>query len=317
MITELKRGTAGGGKLGASTQRAAASPQPEPDRLVGQVAPATSTQWLHVDHLGSTRIVTDKTGDVVSRHKYLPFGEEFDNATPDEVNSHKFTGHERDTGTGLDYMFARYYSPKTTFRFLSVDPLAASAQTANPQSWNRYTYASNNPVLYIDPDGQKDDRSDKDKKRTENPKFKEDIAEAHQKQEDTGEEHGTILVVDDEEDTSKTTGVFKIGEEGGPRPSVELEGDEKIEAGAHTHDAAGGPPSKQDYCAATGCTGKTPAPEYVIRPDSLWRVDPDQGDTFGPAYEKAGRPPGKAILTGDDFKAYIREGHALSKKDGE
>ena len=57
----------------------------------------------------------NEDGEIVSRHKYLPFGKEYNVVTGTEVNSHKFTGHERDAETGLDYMFARYYSPESTF----------------------------------------------------------------------------------------------------------------------------------------------------------------------------------------------------------
>jgi hypothetical protein len=51
-------------------------------------------------------------------------------------------------------MFARYYSAGLS-RFVSVDPDATSATLENPQSWNRYAYALNNPLRYIDPDGEK------------------------------------------------------------------------------------------------------------------------------------------------------------------
>jgi hypothetical protein len=50
-------------------------------------------------------------------------------------------------------MHARYCSP-VTGRFLSVDPAGESAKPARPQSWNRYSYGLNNPVKYVDPDGQ-------------------------------------------------------------------------------------------------------------------------------------------------------------------
>lgn len=46
-------------------------------------------------------------------------------------------------------MHARYYSPAMV-RFLSVDPIM-SAVPANPQSWNRYAYAPNNPMKLTDP----------------------------------------------------------------------------------------------------------------------------------------------------------------------
>jgi len=47
-------------------------------------------------------------------------------------------------------MGARPYS-SALCRFPSVDPLDGSAE--NPQSWNRYTYALNNPLRFTDPTG--------------------------------------------------------------------------------------------------------------------------------------------------------------------
>jgi RHS repeat-associated protein len=66
---------------------------------------------------------------------------------------YKFTGKERDSESGLDYFGARYYGAALG-RFTTVDPLRASAHTANPQSWNRYSYVINNPLARIDPDGK-------------------------------------------------------------------------------------------------------------------------------------------------------------------
>ena len=54
--------------------------------------------------------------------------------------------------TGLDYFGARYMSAPLG-RFMSPDPLMASANTADPQSWNRYVYGRNNPLRYNDPMG--------------------------------------------------------------------------------------------------------------------------------------------------------------------
>ncbi len=53
----------------------------------------------------------------------------------------------------LDYMHARFHSP-VTGRFLSVDPEEGSADLRLPQSWNRYSYVTNNPVNYTDPTGR-------------------------------------------------------------------------------------------------------------------------------------------------------------------
>ncbi len=65
----------------------------------------------------------------------------------------KFSGKERDTESGLDYFGARYYD-HSLYRFLSVDPVIPVGRAlSNPQRWNLYGYCGNNPVKYVDPDG--------------------------------------------------------------------------------------------------------------------------------------------------------------------
>jgi hypothetical protein len=44
-------------------------------------------------------------------------------------------------------------------RFMSPDPLMASATVYDPQTWNRYTYALNNPLKYTDPTGMKEENA--------------------------------------------------------------------------------------------------------------------------------------------------------------
>jgi len=63
---------------------------------------------------------------------------------------YKFTGKERDSESGLDYMDARYYG-STMGRFMSPDPLGG--HTEDPQTLNRYAYARNNPLVYTDTTG--------------------------------------------------------------------------------------------------------------------------------------------------------------------
>ena len=65
----------------------------------------------------------------------------------------EFTAKERDQETGLDYFGARYFG-SSLGRFTSPDPSMLSTVLANPQSWNRYTYAVNNPLQYVDPNGE-------------------------------------------------------------------------------------------------------------------------------------------------------------------
>ncbi len=65
----------------------------------------------------------------------------------------QYTGQQRD-GNGLIYLRARYYDP-TTGRFLSRDLFAGKVSL--PQSLNRYSYATNNPILWPDPTGMCDE----------------------------------------------------------------------------------------------------------------------------------------------------------------
>jgi RHS repeat-associated protein len=105
---------------------------------------------VHLDHLGTPRLITSASGVGLETHTYLPFGLEVTDLGP-LFERMKFTGHERDLASGLDYMHARYYSPYAN-RFLSVDPGKADAGV--PQSWNRYAYVLGNPLKYTDPEGE-------------------------------------------------------------------------------------------------------------------------------------------------------------------
>jgi RHS repeat-associated protein len=107
------------------------------------------TYFVHGDHLGSTRTVTDYAGNVSDALDYLPYGEQI---AGDAFTTHKFTGKERDSETGNDYFGARYNS-SSIGRFISPDPLLNSGHPSNPQTWNRYSYALNNPLSIIDPTG--------------------------------------------------------------------------------------------------------------------------------------------------------------------
>jgi RHS repeat-associated protein len=124
--------------------------------LLGTLS-AAGRRHLHLDHLGTTRLVTDDASRRLAEHAYYPFGAELQLAAERPEVRMKFTGHERDTIPGeihtLDYMHARYYAASMG-RFLSVDPVLGKPNA--PQSWNRYAYVRNNPLLLTDPDGKAD-----------------------------------------------------------------------------------------------------------------------------------------------------------------
>jgi RHS repeat-associated protein len=125
----------------------------------------SAIQWLVSDQLGTPRMVVDKTGALsgVTRHDYYPFGEDVP-ADPnwritargysasDDLRQ-KFAGKERDGETGLDYLLARYYC-SSQGRFTGVD--AAGPDITDPQTLNKYRYALNNPLRYVDPNGKQE-----------------------------------------------------------------------------------------------------------------------------------------------------------------
>ena len=52
----------------------------------------------------------------------------------------------------MDYAQQRYYQPASG-RFLTTDPLQASAKAGSPDCWNRYPYAASDPINGLDPSG--------------------------------------------------------------------------------------------------------------------------------------------------------------------
>lgn len=155
----------------------------------GGVATGAGTEFVTADHLGSTRLVTGAGGAVMERHDYAPFGEEIlpqgcelpagaaGRSARCDIAGYgaaggvplQFTGKERDGNTGLDYFGAKYFSAAQG-RFTSPDEFVGGpyevggsrpsqpgplpyADITNSQSLNKYAYALNNPLRYVDPDG--------------------------------------------------------------------------------------------------------------------------------------------------------------------
>jgi RHS repeat-associated protein len=105
--------------------------------------------YLHGDHLGSTSLTTDSSGQVVHEARYLPYGQvrwESGASTTD----FGFTGQRGESSFGLMDFNARYYNARLG-TFISPDTIIPDPR--NGQSWNRYLYGANNPIRYTDPSG--------------------------------------------------------------------------------------------------------------------------------------------------------------------
>ncbi len=104
--------------------------------------------YYHNDALGSPIATTDQDGRVVWRKSYAPYGRPIDQTAPNEPG---YTGKFEEPGLGIQNFGARWYDPRIG-RFLAIDPVDFDPQ--NPQSFNRYAYANNNPYGFVDPDGR-------------------------------------------------------------------------------------------------------------------------------------------------------------------
>jgi RHS repeat-associated protein len=118
---------------------------------------AGGTGFVDHDHLGATRLITGPNQAILDSVDYQPYGEQI---AGDTWTTHKFTGKERDSETGLDYFGARHYS-SALGRFMTPDwaarPTAVPyAVFGDPQSLNLYNYVRNDPISRIDPDGHYD-----------------------------------------------------------------------------------------------------------------------------------------------------------------
>ena len=113
-----------------------------------------TTEFDSSDWLSTFRVRTNVSGGLVETCSSLPFGEDLTCTVPltSEVSPLHFTGKERDSESGLDNFGARY-NASTMGRFMTPDPLLSSGRPNNPQTWNRYAYALNNPLAIIDPTG--------------------------------------------------------------------------------------------------------------------------------------------------------------------
>jgi RHS repeat-associated protein len=104
-------------------------------------------RYLLSDHLGSTSVVLDASGNVVGRQKYYAYGRTR-SVTGTIPTDKQYTGYQAEGE--LYFAQARFYDPWIG-RFTAADTLVP--EPGNPQALNRYSYVYNNPLGFVDPDG--------------------------------------------------------------------------------------------------------------------------------------------------------------------
>lgn len=102
-----------------------------------------SRSYYGTDHLGTTILLTDEDGQIVSQGDTTPFGLDA-GVSGFESMAVRYTGKDLDPDTGLYYFNARWMDPATG-RFLSEDPIR------DGRLW--YGYVGNNPLSFVDPTG--------------------------------------------------------------------------------------------------------------------------------------------------------------------
>jgi RHS repeat-associated protein len=114
--------------------------------LLASVSGSTIT-YFQSDHL-DWRVSTNSSGQITGSQAHFPFGESWYSSNGNEF---AFTSYQRDSESGLDYAMARYYD-SSAGRMCSADPVGGDPE--DPQTWNRYLYARNDPIDLVDPSGK-------------------------------------------------------------------------------------------------------------------------------------------------------------------
>jgi RHS repeat-associated protein len=122
---------------------------------------AWTLHYIHRDHLGSITAITNTAGSKIAEYSFDPWGRQRNpanqqayapDAAPSLLLGRGYTGHEHLPMFGLVNMNARLYDP-VLGRFLSPDPYMQAPNWS--QSFNRYSYCLNNPLIFVDTDGEK------------------------------------------------------------------------------------------------------------------------------------------------------------------
>ena len=119
--------------------------------LVGSTVSGTADgTWLYLpNHIGTSLVVVDATGQQVNQLVYEPYGTLLrDRSRGFDTVTHKFTAQEEDEESGLVYYRSRYYDPVSA-RFITPDSIVPGGGL-NAQALNRFAYVLGNPIRYRD-----------------------------------------------------------------------------------------------------------------------------------------------------------------------
>jgi RHS repeat-associated protein len=108
---------------------------------------AAGLAWLANDGQGTAQTTINPITQAATTRRQTPYGTPR-GINPTWPNDKGFVGGTNDN-TRLTHLGAREYDPAIG-RFISVDPVQ---DLADPQQWNGYTYANNNPTTLSDPTG--------------------------------------------------------------------------------------------------------------------------------------------------------------------
>jgi RHS repeat-associated protein len=112
----------------------------------------SGTYFYHSNHRGDVLVITNEANDIVARYRYDAWGDVLEmSGIFAEINPYRYAGYRYDNETGLYYLIARYYDPQHG-HFISKDP--DPGELDDLLSQNGYTYAHNNPMTSVDPDGE-------------------------------------------------------------------------------------------------------------------------------------------------------------------
>jgi RHS repeat-associated protein len=112
----------------------------------------SALHFQHQDWIGTERMRTTFNGAVEGTFTSMPFGDAFATVSGSDGDPYHYAMLDHDYSSDTDHAQFRQYS-STPGRWMSPDPYSGSYHMRNPQSFNRYTYALNNPVSYVDPKG--------------------------------------------------------------------------------------------------------------------------------------------------------------------